>query len=90
MDAAEGGRPASAPERRARVLDPVERVSEIVFGVIMAMTFTGSIHAASDGREEIRTLLFGALGCNVAWGLVDAVMYVLSDLTSGPVLLATC
>jgi VIT family len=63
-----------------RVLDPVERLSEILFGLIMAMTFTGSIHAASDGREEIHTVLFGAIGCNLAWGIVDAVMYVLTDL----------
>jgi VIT1/CCC1 family predicted Fe2+/Mn2+ transporter len=72
--------PDRAPRRTGAVLDPVERVSEIVFGLIMAMTFTGSIHAASDGREEIRTMLFGAIGCNVAWGIVDAVMYLLTAL----------
>lgn len=70
----------SAPRETERVLDPVERLSEVLFGLIMAMTFTGSIHAASAGHEEYRTMLFGAIGCNVAWGLVDAVMYVLTDL----------
>lgn len=63
------------------VLDPVERLSEILFGLIMALTFTGSISAASDGREEIRTMLFGAIGCNLAWGIVDAIMYLLTALT---------
>ncbi len=62
------------------MLEPVERLSEILFGLIMALTFTGSIHAATDGREEIRTMLFGAIGCNIAWGIVDAVMYLLTDL----------
>lgn len=60
------------------VLDPVERLSEILFGLIMALTFTGSIHAASDGHEEIRTTLVGAIGCNIAWGIVDAVMYLMT------------
>jgi hypothetical protein len=64
------------------VLDPVERLSEILFGLIMALTFTGSIHAASDGHEEIRTVLIGAIGCNIAWGIVDAVMYLMTGLVT--------
>jgi VIT1/CCC1 family predicted Fe2+/Mn2+ transporter len=64
-----------------RVLDPISRVSEILFGLIMALTFTGAISAASAGREEVRTLLVGAIGCNIAWGLVDAVMFIMSELT---------
>jgi VIT1/CCC1 family predicted Fe2+/Mn2+ transporter len=62
----------------SRLLDPQERTSEILFGLIMALGFTGSLSAATAGHEEIRTMLFGALGCNLAWGLVDAVMYLLS------------
>jgi len=67
----------SAPSRE-RVLDPIERASEAIFGVLMAMTFTGSLSAATSGREEIRTMLVTALGCNVAWGLTDAVMYLVA------------
>lgn len=63
---------------QSRVLDPQERTSEILFGLIMALGFTGSLSAATAGHEEIRTMLFGAVGCNLAWGLVDAVMYLLS------------
>ena len=63
-----------------RVLDPLERLSEVLFGLIMALSFTGSLSIASAGREEVRTMLVGALGCNLAWGLVDAVMYLLSTL----------
>ena len=47
----------------------------------MALTFTGTLSAATAGREEVRTLLIGVIGCNIAWGLVDAVMYVMSSLT---------
>jgi hypothetical protein len=62
----------------ARVLDPVSRISEILFGLIMALTFTGTISAATAGREEVRTLLVAVIGCNIAWGLVDAVMFLMS------------
>ena len=48
----------------------------------MALTFTGSIHAAQAGHEDLRTILIGAIGCNIAWGIVDAVMYVMSELVS--------
>ena len=64
---------------RQRVLDPLERALEVLFGLIMVLTFTGSISVAEAGREEIRTILAGALGCNLAWGLVDAVMYLMSS-----------
>jgi VIT1/CCC1 family predicted Fe2+/Mn2+ transporter len=66
---------------RERLLDPVSRISEILFGLIMALTFTGTLSAATADHEEVRTLLLGALGCNVAWGLVDAVMYLVTTLT---------
>ena len=68
-------------QKRAPVLDPVHRVSEIIFGLIMALTFTGALSAATAAREEIRTMMFAALGCNLAWGLVDAVMYLVQTLT---------
>ena len=69
--------PTQAPRR---LLDPVDRFSEVLFGLIMVLTFTGSLSAASAGRAEVRTMLFGALGCNLAWGIVDGIMYVLSTL----------
>jgi len=73
---------AEAKEGSRGVLDPVERLSEILFGLIMALTFTGSIHAVSDQRDEIRALLLGAIGCNIAWGIVDGVMYVMTTLVA--------
>ena len=67
--------------RTDRVLDPIARISEVLFGLIMALTFTGTLGAATAGREEIRTILLGMIGCNIAWGLVDAVMFLMSSLT---------
>lgn len=70
-----------ATAQRAPVLDPVQRISEIAFGLLMALSFTGTLSVASAGREEIRTLLYAALGCNLAWGLTDAVIYLITTLT---------
>lgn len=69
------------PAPRRRLLDPVDRASEVLFGLIMVLTFTGSLSAAEAGREEIRTMLLGALGCNLAWGIVDAAMFLMASLT---------
>lgn len=53
----------------------------MLFGLFMALTFVGAVSAATSGRDEIRTMFFAALGCNLAWGLVDAVMYLVRTLT---------
>ena len=63
-----------------RVLDPAERISEVLFGLIMVLTFTGSLSIAEAGREDIRAMLIGALGCNIAWGIIDGVLYLMGTL----------
>jgi VIT family len=68
-------------DRRDRLLDPISRISEILFGLIMALTLTTTLSAATAGRDEVRTLIVGVLGCNIAWGLVDAVMFLMSAVT---------
>ncbi|WP_246702671.1 VIT1/CCC1 transporter family protein [Starkeya sp. ORNL1] len=60
-----------------RVLDPVSRASEILFGLIMVLTFTLSLAAAEAGRADVRAVLIGLLGCNLAWAIIDAVMYLM-------------
>ena len=64
--------------KEAAVLNPVDRIAEVLFGLIMVLTFTGAISASTDAREDVRELLWAALGCNVAWGLVDAIMYLMN------------
>jgi hypothetical protein len=68
--------------RREPVLDTVERVSEMCFGLFMALTFVGAVSAATDGQSAGRTMFYTALGCNLAWGLVDGVMYLVRTLTN--------
>ena len=63
-----------------RVLEPHERISEVLFGLIMVLTFTGSLSVAEAGREDVRTMLIGALGCNLAWGIIDAILYLMGGL----------
>jgi len=63
-----------------RVLEPNERIAEVLFGLIMVLTFTGSLSVAEAGREDVRTMLIGALGCNLAWGIIDAVLYLMGSL----------
>src|SRR5215471_1391345 len=65
-----------------RLLDPIDRVSEILFGLFMVMTFTGTLSAATAGREDVRTMLIAAIGCNIAWGFVDGVMYILRTMVT--------
>jgi VIT1/CCC1 family predicted Fe2+/Mn2+ transporter len=88
-----GAHPSGEPARAAkRVLDPVERLSEVLFGLIMVLTFTGSLSVAEAGREDVRVMLIGALGCNLAWGIIDAVLYLMATLaeeTRGFVILET-
>jgi hypothetical protein len=63
-----------------RVLDPMERISETLFGLIMVLTFICSLGVATAGNIQIQTLLFGALGCNLAWGIVDGGLYLLARI----------
>src|SRR5207247_6334977 len=77
--------PASMPENSSersskRVLEPIDRVSEILFGLIMVLTFTGSLSIAEAGRDDVRAMLIGALGCNIAWGVIDAILYLMGCL----------
>ncbi|MBD9631526.1 hypothetical protein BWR15_17085 [Pseudomonas sp. T] len=64
-----------------RVLEPIDRITEVIFGLLMAMTFIGSLSVATSGREEVRTMLIAALGCNLAWGLADAVIFLMRTWT---------
>jgi VIT1/CCC1 family predicted Fe2+/Mn2+ transporter len=66
---------------RQPLLNPVDRVSELIFGLFMALTFVGVVSMATADRQEIEIMLAAALGCNIAWGLVDAVMYLVRTIT---------
>ncbi len=62
-----------------RHLDPADRLGEVLFGLIMALGFTGAVRLGIEAPDN-RALFAGILGCNVAWAVVDGVMFVLTDL----------
>jgi VIT1/CCC1 family predicted Fe2+/Mn2+ transporter len=62
-------------------LRPAERIGEALFGLIMVLTFTGSLSVADAGRDDVRAMLIGAVGCNVAWGIIDAIFYLMGCLS---------
>ena len=65
-----------------RRLDPASYMGEILFGLIMTLTFTlaAGIVIQEEGRAGAREMLIGILGCNLAWGIIDGVLYVLGQV----------
>jgi VIT1/CCC1 family predicted Fe2+/Mn2+ transporter len=72
---------AESRQRIKPVLDPTERVSEILFGLIMVLTITCSLKATGAVEGDVRTMLVAAIGCNLAWGIIDAVFYVMACIS---------
>jgi hypothetical protein len=66
----------------ARHLDPASHMGEILFGLIMTLTFTlaAGIVIQEEGRAGAREMLVGILGCNLAWGIIDGVLHVLGQV----------
>jgi hypothetical protein len=68
--------------KRAPVLKPTDRASETIFGVLMAVSFTGTLSVATAGAQDVRMMAIAALGSSIAWGLTDAVMYLIDTETA--------
>ena len=66
----------------ARHLDPGSVTGEILFGLIMTLTFTlgAGLVIQEEGRDGARAMLIAILGCNLAWGIIDGVFYVLGQV----------
>jgi hypothetical protein len=64
-----------------RYLEPADRLNEMLFGLIMVLTFTLTAGiAVGDGPAAGRELLIATIGCNIAWGLIDGAMYLTACL----------
>ena len=65
-----------------KYLTPGESLGEILFGLIMVLTFTltAGIELREEGRAGARHLLIATIGCNLAWGIIDGVMYLMNCL----------
>ena len=62
-------------------LEPEDSLGEILFGLVMVLTFTlGASVAAGEDEDWARALIIGAIGCNIAWGVIDAVFYLMAEL----------
>jgi VIT1/CCC1 family predicted Fe2+/Mn2+ transporter len=81
-------KPAKKESFFNRYLDPVDRLAEVIYGILIVMTFTmafAGIDASYLQNQDIATqmvsrLFVAAFGCTIAWGIIDAVMYVLTSL----------
>ena len=66
-----------------RHLDPGDRLAEFLCGLIMVLTFTlGAGLTIEDGPDAAFSLLLAAVGCNLAWGVIDGVLYVLTAMSN--------
>jgi VIT family len=65
-----------------RFVDPSTSLGEILFGLIMTLTFTlgAGIIIEDEGREGAKQLLIAFIGCNIAWGIIDGVFYLIDEL----------
>ena len=60
-----------------KYLDPGESLGEILFGLIMTLTFTlGAGLLVQEGPDAARELLIATIGCNIAWGIIDGALYL--------------
>jgi hypothetical protein len=72
----------------SRLLDPLDRLVESIYSVLIVLTFTLAYRVADAqgvlANETIsqlmRNLFWASFGCAVAWGLIDGVMYVLTSV----------
>jgi hypothetical protein len=78
-------RPTSPEGFLGRVLDPIDRLSETIFSVLILLTFTMAYRVfwlRSDPYEPVPPdylvdLFLAALGATFAWGVIDGVIYAL-------------
>ena len=69
----------------AHLLDPIDTLSEVIFSVLILLTFTLAFRIFMlDDRpvtvEYINDLVWAALGATVAWGIIDGIMYALFEV----------
>lgn len=64
-----------------RYLEPADRLNEVLFGLIMVLTFTLTAGIAiGESPDAVRELLIATIGCNLAWGVIDGAMFVMASL----------
>ena len=62
-----------------RALDPADALAEMTCGLVMMLTILCTAGWYVDGSDNPRrTLAFAAIGCCLAWGIIDGFLYVAS------------
>lgn len=71
----------------SRFLDPLDAVVELIYGVLIIMTFTMAIGATGFNSRvqgaagpELRALMVAAFGCAVAWRVIDSFVYLMTSV----------
>jgi hypothetical protein len=62
------------------LLNTDDRVSEILTGIIMILTFTCTFSVIKSDTASVIHMLTGAICSTMAWGFIDAVMYLFMTL----------
>jgi len=68
-----------------RLLDPIDRLAESIFSILILLSFTLAFRIIKLGDDPtqhipsayVNELLIGAAGATLAWGIIDGVMYAL-------------
>ncbi|MBX4928611.1 VIT1/CCC1 family predicted Fe2+/Mn2+ transporter [Rhizobium binae] len=64
--------------RITKIIDPGDALGEVLFGLIMALTWTvGSRLVFEEEGLNVHELIVATIGCNVAWGIIDAMLFIL-------------
>ncbi|MBK9386887.1 MAG: VIT1/CCC1 transporter family protein [Planctomycetes bacterium] len=65
-----------------RSLDPATRLAELVFGLVMTLSFTltASVLLREEGHAGARELMLAIFGCNLAWGVIDGGLFLLGQI----------
>jgi hypothetical protein len=59
-------------------LYPHERLVEILYGLVIALTITSAVRVISGGgTPDIKLMVTTSLGAGVSWGIIDAMLYIL-------------
>ena len=67
----------ASPSALDSALSPFERGAEAIFGILMAISVTSAAEITAGGQLDVRELMIAALGCNLAWGLIDGAIYLM-------------
>jgi hypothetical protein len=65
-DPRSGAGAANADAPHAGVLSPIDRLTELLYGIILVLTFTGTLRVATRGGREVGVTLWAAVGCSLA------------------------